>query len=97
MTSPEPENVARLCTLANWLSQNLARELGYLGGGNATLRQKQFYDEEYLPRLCAFSEHAGRHRAFVDLQLLRQPLHRDLAATQLRIVLELLQLTVMAL
>lgn len=98
MPPSEPENIANLCSLANWLVQGLARELLHLGtDNNVTRHQKEVYDELYLPRLIAFSEHAGRHKALDDLQILRQPLHPDLAATQVRIVIELLQLIVMAL
>ena len=95
--NPERDNVVHLRTLANWLAQSLARELVHLGFATATQRQKEFYDAVYLPRLVAFSEHAGRQFTFEDLALFRQPLHRDLAGTQLRIVLELLELIVMAL
>jgi hypothetical protein len=97
MASSDSENIANLHGLANWLSQSLTRELVRLGGANATPGMKELYDQVYLPRLVTFSEHAGRHRAFEDLQLLRQPLNPDLAATQLRIVIELLQLIVIAL
>jgi hypothetical protein len=58
---------------------------------------KEMYDAVYLPRLIAFSHQAGRYVEYPDWQLLCQPLHPDLAAAQLRIVVELLDLVFAAL
>ena len=92
MASPEPENVALLRTVATTLSQCLERELVLLRfeGGRTTPQMKEVYDAVYLPRLIALSRQAARCVVFADLQLLCQPLHPDLADTQLRIIVELL-------
>jgi hypothetical protein len=51
---------------------------------------KEVYDAVYLPRLVALGYHASRHMESGDWQLLAQPLHPDLAATQIGIVIEML-------
>ena len=98
MTPPEPENSAKVAALARWLGQSLSRELCRLEGiGPVSPKMKEFYDGVYLPRLIALAKQVDRRVAFEDMPLLYQPLHPDLAATQIRFVLELLELIVKAL
>jgi hypothetical protein len=97
IASLEPESPAQLSAMASFLCQSLERELLYLASGRPVSPQmKEMYDAVYLPRLIAFSHQAGRYVEYPDWQLLCQPLHPDLAASQLRIVVEILDLIVMA-
>jgi hypothetical protein len=97
MAFPQREGALQVCTVAAALSQSLERELLRLEAGTATPRLKEVYDVVYLPRLDALIHQAKRHIEFEDWQLLCQPLHPDLADTQLQVVTELLDLIVMAL
>jgi hypothetical protein len=95
---PTPENAARMCATARSLAQILQCEISRLeAGGFATGRVKDIYDQLYLPRLVALAAEADRYLEWPDLALLALPLSRDLAATQLRIVIETMDLLVMAL
>ena len=90
MRYPEPENVADLCAMASALAQFLKREVVRLDGPAAAARTKLVYDAVYLPLLILLSHYAGRYVESKDWQLLWQPLQEDLADTQLRIVIEIL-------
>jgi len=97
MASPDREDVLQLCTAATSVSQSLERELLRFDGRLTRPRMKEFYDALYLPRLVALSHQAHHYVPSEDWQLLCQPLHPDLAGTQLRIVIETLYSLVMAL
>jgi hypothetical protein len=97
MASLEPEHLGQLFTVALTLSQSLERELRHLEGKRSASRMKEVYDAVYLPRLVAVSHGANRYVESQDWQLLRQPLHPDLADSQIRIVVEMLQRLVMGL
>ena len=90
MRHPEPENVADVCAMALALAQFLNRELVRLDGPAAAARTKVVYDALHLPLLILLSHHAARYVESEDWQLLCQPLQEDLAGTQLRIVIEIL-------
>src|SRR5579872_1761701 len=86
----DPENIDEMLSLANSLRQSLERELRQIERCRRPDGIQQIYDLVYLPRLIALSHHANRYVEFEGWQLLCQPLHTDLAETQIRIVIEML-------
>lgn len=93
----DTENVAQLSALARWLGQSLGRELIQVERGGRPEKIKELYDAVYLPRLAALGRQAKRYIVSDDWHILCQPLHADLADTQIHIVVEMLDLIVMAL
>jgi hypothetical protein len=91
------EQVARLFALATSLGQSLERERVHVEAGRPASLMKEIYDAVYLPRLIALSLQADRYVEYEDWHLLCQPLHPDLASTQLSVVVELLFFIVLAL
>ncbi|HLK63266.1 MAG TPA: hypothetical protein VKU19_07490 [Bryobacteraceae bacterium] len=94
MAFPEPESQAQMCTTASVLRQCLERELVHFEDGLPAERIKDIFDAIYLPRLIALSHQANRFVEYQDWQLLCQPLQKDLVATQLLVVTEVLDLIV---
>lgn len=96
MLSPDRERALRLCTTANVLAQSLERELIRLDEGFIPHLFQEMYDAVYLPPLSSLSYEATTYMAHEEWRLLCEPLHLDLAETQIRIVLEVLDLLVLA-
>jgi hypothetical protein len=91
MDTSDPEDAARL--LASVLSNGLERELLKIERGHSLRAVKDVYDTVYLPKLIALIQYGNGCGNSRDWQLLREPLHPDLAVAQLRFVLELLHST----
>jgi hypothetical protein len=97
MAPPDPKIVARMRASAHSLHQNLSRELARIEAAGWTEDFQNIYGDVYLPRLTALALEAEHLIVFADWPLLAQPLDPDLAATQIRLVLELLRLLTAAL
>jgi hypothetical protein len=97
MASTDSENVMRLSTLAHSLAQSLEKELLRIEGGQTRPCVKEMY-EAIIPAQADRAQPTSP-AAFCRLRLAPAlpALHQDLAATQLRIVVELLRLIVLAL
>jgi len=86
---PSPDYTLIVRTRIQALAQDLERELVHVDlGHRPSWQMKAVYDAVYLPVASKVAD--GLEAFCFDLSILRLPLSEDLAATQLRIILEVL-------
>jgi hypothetical protein len=90
MAIPNPAHVEQVRSSASLLLRSLIRELAQLEKGGSVAATQDIYNHVHLGKLVGVARGVGPYLVPDDWEVMCQPLHPDLARTQIQIVIELL-------